>query len=110
LRLTQICNHPSHWLNDNVWAEEDSGQMGAPAADRRGGAAGRRDARPHQFREMTAPLETFLSGIFNRPGLVLHGSIAREESQGRSSRPFPGRPRARRSSFCLAPLRPGAPS
>ena len=26
-----------------------------------------------QFREITAPLATFLGGIFGRPGLVLHG-------------------------------------
>ena len=25
MRPKQICNHPSQWLNDNVWAEEDSG-------------------------------------------------------------------------------------
>ena len=36
MRLKQICNHPSQWLNDNVWAEEDSGKWGAPARDRRG--------------------------------------------------------------------------
>ena len=29
-----------------------------------------------QFREMTAPLATFLGGIFGRPGLVLHGETA----------------------------------
>src|SRR5882762_5255123 len=26
MRLKQVCNHPSQWLNDNVWAEEDSGK------------------------------------------------------------------------------------
>ena len=29
-----------------------------------------------QFREMTAPLATFLGGVFGRPGLVLHGDTA----------------------------------
>jgi hypothetical protein len=26
MRLKQICNHPSQWLNDNAWAEQDSGK------------------------------------------------------------------------------------
>jgi hypothetical protein len=26
MRLKQICNHPSQWLDDHVWAEEDSGK------------------------------------------------------------------------------------
>lgn len=26
MRLKQICNHPSQWLNDNDWAEGDSGK------------------------------------------------------------------------------------
>ena len=29
-----------------------------------------------QFREMTAPLATFLGGVFGRPGVVLHGGTA----------------------------------
>ncbi len=37
MRFKQICNHPSQWLNDNVWAEEDSGKLGAAARDRRSG-------------------------------------------------------------------------
>ena len=28
MRLKQICNHPSHWLADNGWAEADSGKFG----------------------------------------------------------------------------------
>ena len=28
MRLKQICNHPSQWLGDNGWAEDDSGKLG----------------------------------------------------------------------------------
>jgi superfamily II DNA or RNA helicase len=77
LRLKQICNHPSAWLNDHLWAEEDSGKW-----DRLREIAEVVAARQEkmlvftQFREMTAPLEAFLGGVFGRPGLVLHGEIA----------------------------------
>ena len=27
MRLKQICNHPSQWLGDGAWAEEDSGKL-----------------------------------------------------------------------------------
>ena len=27
MRFKQICNHPSQWLGDNRWAEEDSGKL-----------------------------------------------------------------------------------
>ena len=42
MRLKQICNHPSQWLNDSVWAEEDSGKWARlrEIADGRGSAAG----------------------------------------------------------------------
>jgi non-specific serine/threonine protein kinase len=77
MRLKQICNHPSHWLNDNVWAEEDSGKL-ARLRQIAEIVATRQEKMLvfTQFREMTAPLEAFLSGIFNRPGLVLHGGTA----------------------------------
>jgi non-specific serine/threonine protein kinase len=35
MRLKQICDHPSQWLNDNVWAEEDSGKWARPREMRR---------------------------------------------------------------------------
>ena len=74
MRLKQICNHPSHWLNDNVWAEEDSGKW-ARLREIAEVVAARQEKMLvfTQFREMTAPLATFLGQIFGRPGLVLHG-------------------------------------
>jgi non-specific serine/threonine protein kinase len=77
MRLKQICNHPSHWLNDNVWSEEDSGKW-ARLREIATVVAARQEKILvfTQFREMTAPLATFLGGIFGRPGVVLHGSTA----------------------------------
>ena len=77
MRLKQICNHPSHWLNDSVWSEEDSGKW-ARLREIATVVAARQEKILvfTQFREMTAPLATFLGGVFGRPGLVLHGSTA----------------------------------
>jgi non-specific serine/threonine protein kinase len=74
MRLMQICNHPSQWLNDNAWAEADSGkwlrlrEIAAVIAARQ-----EKMLVFTQFREMTEPLAAHLGGIFGRPGLVLHG-------------------------------------
>lgn len=77
MRLKQICNHPSQWLNDNVWAEEDSGKW-ARLREIGEVVAARQEKMLvfTQFREMTGPLAGFLGGIFGRPGLVLHGETA----------------------------------
>ena len=77
MRLKQICNHPSQWLNDNAWAEADSGKL-ARLREIAEVVAARQEKMLvfTQFREMTAPLQAFLSGIFGRPGLVLHGGTA----------------------------------
>ncbi|MEO5378908.1 MAG: DEAD/DEAH box helicase [Magnetococcus sp. DMHC-6] len=74
MRLKQICNHPSQWLNDSVWAEEESGKF-ARLREIAEVVAARQEKMLvfTQFREITAPLETFLGRIFGRPGLVLHG-------------------------------------
>ena len=77
MRLKQICNHPSHWLNDNVWAEEDSGKW-ARLREIAEVVAARQEKMLvfTQFREMTGPLATFLGQIFGHAGLVLHGETA----------------------------------
>ncbi len=77
MRLKQICNHPSQWLNDGAWTEEDSGKL-ARLREIAEVVAARQEKMLvfTQFKEMTAPLQHFLEGIFGRPGLVLHGATA----------------------------------
>jgi superfamily II DNA or RNA helicase len=77
MRFKQICNHPSQWLGDNVWAEADSGKL-ARLREIAEVVAARQEKMLvfTQFREMTAPLAGFLGGVFGRPGLVLHGDTA----------------------------------
>ena len=74
MRLKQICNHPSQWLGDNAWAEEDSGKF-ARLRDLAEEIAARQEKAMifTQFKETTAPLAIFLGAVFGRPGLVLHG-------------------------------------
>jgi non-specific serine/threonine protein kinase len=74
MRLKQICNHPSQWLGDNAWAEEDSGKL-ARLRDLTEEIAARQEKALvfTQFRETTEPLAAFLGAVFGRPGLVLHG-------------------------------------
>jgi superfamily II DNA or RNA helicase len=74
MRFKQICNHPSQWLGDGAWAEEDSGKF-ARLRDIADVATARQEKALifTQFRETTAPLAAFLGAAFGRPGLVLTG-------------------------------------
>jgi len=74
MRLKQICNHPSQWLGDGAWAEEDSGKL-ARLRDIAEVVADRQEKALifTQFKETTAPLVAFLGSVFGRAGLVLHG-------------------------------------
>jgi hypothetical protein len=74
LRLKQVCNHPSQLLGDGRFAPGDSGkfarlhEIAAELADRQ--------EKPlifTQFRAMVEPLHDFLTGVFGRRGLILHG-------------------------------------
>jgi SNF2 family DNA or RNA helicase len=77
MRLKQICNHPSQWSGDNGYEPEHSGKF-----QRLGEICEELAERQEkalvftQFREITAPLADFLAGVFERPGLVLHGQTA----------------------------------
>ena len=74
MRFKQICNHPSQWLGDGAWRQEDSGKW-ARLRDIAEVIAAKQEKVLifTQFREVTAPLATFLGSVFGRPGLVLHG-------------------------------------
>jgi non-specific serine/threonine protein kinase len=77
MRLKQICNHPSQWLGDGAWAEDDSGKWARLRDIAEVIAAKQEKALVFtQFREVTEPLSAFLGGVFGRPGLVLHGETA----------------------------------
>ena len=74
MRFKQICNHPSQWLGDGEWSEQDSGKW-ARLRDIAEVIAAKQEKVLvfTQFREVTAPLAAFLGSVFGRPGLVLHG-------------------------------------
>jgi len=80
MRFKQLCNHPSHWLRDGGFAEADSGKF-----QRLRLLAEEIAARQEklliftQFQEMTGPLLEFLTSIFRRAGLVLHGGTPVKE-------------------------------
>ena len=74
MRLKQICNHPSQWLNDGAWTPTDSGKWARLAEITEVIAARQEKVLVFtQFREITSPLADYLATIFGRPGLVLHG-------------------------------------
>jgi superfamily II DNA or RNA helicase len=82
MRLKQICNHPSQWLDDGSWAEADSGKLARLREIAEVVAAWQEKMLVFtQFREATAPLAAFLSGIFGQAGLVLHGQTAVRQRQ-----------------------------
>ncbi|MFB3905866.1 MAG: DEAD/DEAH box helicase [Acidobacteriota bacterium] len=75
MRLKQICNHPSQTTGDGDFDPAESGkfqrlcEICEELADRQ-----QKVLVFTQFREMCDPLEALLAGVFNRRGLVLHGS------------------------------------
>jgi SNF2 family DNA or RNA helicase len=82
MRFKQICNHPSQWLGDGAWAEEESGKW-ARLREIAEVIAARQEKMLvfTQFSEVTAPLASFLATIFGRPGLVLHGETEVKKRQ-----------------------------
>jgi SNF2 family DNA or RNA helicase len=74
MRFKQICNHPSQWLSDGAYAPEASGKF-ARLRELAEEIAERQEKVLvfTQFREITEPLAAFLTGVFGRAGLVLHG-------------------------------------
>ena len=82
MRLKQLCNHPSQYLEDGQYRVSDSGkherlrQLCEEIASRQ-----EKVLVFTQFREMTKPLATWLEGVFGKPGLVLSGETAVKKRQ-----------------------------
>jgi len=83
LRFKQICNHPAHFLGDGAWDETASGKLARLREIVEAVAAKQEKVLVFtQFREATEPLATFLTGLFGRRGLVLHGSTPVKDRGG----------------------------
>jgi superfamily II DNA or RNA helicase len=83
MRFKQICNHPSQWLGDSAYEPADSGKL-SRLRELCESIAARQDKVLvfTQFREMTAPLSSFLAEVFGQNGLVLHGGTPVKKRQG----------------------------
>jgi non-specific serine/threonine protein kinase len=74
LKFKQICNHPDQFTGTGPFPESESGkferlrEICETIHEKR-----ERALVFTQFREITEPLHRFLSGVFGREGLVLHG-------------------------------------
>jgi len=74
IRLKQICNHPSLWLNDGGFGDDESGKYHRLRELCESISAKQEKVLIFtQFQKMTRPLHHFLSGLFGREGLVLDG-------------------------------------
>ncbi|BBO83555.1 hypothetical protein DSCO28_41210 [Desulfosarcina ovata subsp. sediminis] len=76
MKLKQLCNHPDQYLGDGGYAESESGKF----ARLRDICETIYEKRERvliftQFKEIIDPLCAFLADIFNRPGLLIHGSV-----------------------------------
>jgi superfamily II DNA or RNA helicase len=77
MRFKQICNHPSQLTGDGDYDPKASskfqrlGEICTEIASR-----GEKVLVFTQFREITDPLAEYLTTVFDRPGLVLHGGTA----------------------------------
>jgi len=74
MRFKQLCNHPSQLLGDGQFDADQSGKF-SRLEEICEEIASRQEKTLvfTQFREMTEPLASFLSELFGRSGLVLHG-------------------------------------
>ena len=76
MKLKQVCNHPDQYLGQTAFSPEESGKLKLLGElcetiyEKR-----ERVLVFTQFKEMTEPLSRFLTEVFHREGLVLHGGV-----------------------------------
>ncbi len=77
MKFKQICNHPDQYLGTGGFDEADSGKFARLKEICETIYEKREKVLVFtQFKEMTQPLSEFLAGVFQREGLILHGSVA----------------------------------
>jgi non-specific serine/threonine protein kinase len=75
-RFKQICNHPSQWLGDGIYAPAESGKFGRLRELCEEIASRQEKALVFtQYREITEPLARHLADVFGQAGLILHGGV-----------------------------------
>lgn len=76
MRFKQICNHPAQFTGNPDWKPELSGKFQMLAELLYPIVAKHEKVLIFtQFREMIEPLHEYVSHIFGRPGLILHGGV-----------------------------------
>ncbi|MCL2020841.1 MAG: DEAD/DEAH box helicase [Betaproteobacteria bacterium] len=90
MKFKQICNHPDQYIGSGGFLPQHSGKFAVLEEI----CQTIRDKRERvlvftQFREMTKPLADFLAIVFEREGLILHGSTSVKE-RGRLVERFNG--------------------
>jgi superfamily II DNA or RNA helicase len=82
MKCKQICNHPDQFLGTGAFDEQQSGkfqrlrELCETVLEKR-----EKMLIFTQFKEITAALHAFLTGIFGRDGVVLHGSVPVKQRQ-----------------------------
>lgn len=77
VKFKQLCNHPDQYLGTGGYPEKESGKFGRLREICETVLEKREKILVFtQFKEITEPLRDFMESIFNRKGLVLHGSVA----------------------------------
>lgn len=76
LRLKQLCNHPAQWGGGDYTPEASAKFQRLAELATEIAARQEKVLVFTQFRELTEPLQHFLTGIFGRPGLSLDGTTA----------------------------------
>lgn len=77
LRFKQICNHPTQWLGHGHYTADISGKfLRLKEICEQIAVKQEKILVFTQFREIIPALAEFLAGIFQQPGLVLHGNTA----------------------------------
>ena len=76
MKFKQLCNHPDQYLGTGGFEEKDSGKFSRLREICETIYEKREKVLVFtQFKEMTEPLHVFLEAIFDRRGLILHGSV-----------------------------------